>query len=121
MTVEVGAKTQQSMELIDHRCFDYAKVFGPQAARESGTVPPDWKIDARVEKADESGALKLVATLRGADLPARCAVRVEKGPLKGAVFGVERAGESARSTCAIALPAPFRMKPGALAVRVLSP
>lgn len=121
MVVEANGEVRQTMELLEHRSFDYAKVFGPQAARAGGEIPADWRVEAKVERADETGALRLVAVLHGKKRPDSCPVRIERGPLKGAIFRVARAKPDAAPACSIPLPGPFRMKTGALTVRILSP
>jgi len=118
MEVESGGRVVQTMELVEHRAFDYAKVFGPQP---SGLRPVEG-LSAKAEIREvEGGGLAVAATVTGQKLPAEGSIRVTTGPLKGAVLTLERAEGGARLSCEKPLPEGFRMQVGNLPVEAVAP
>jgi hypothetical protein len=115
MEVEVGGKVLQTMELVDHRSFDYGAVFGPQAP--GPALPEGAKLDASVSAKDESGALRVTARVAAETLPDSARLMVTAGPLQGAVLDLAPSADGKTLVCDKELPGVFRMATGNLAVK----
>ncbi|MHC4451291.1 MAG: hypothetical protein ACYS0E_14325 [Planctomycetota bacterium] len=119
VSIKKGEEVVQTMEMVEHRCFDYEKVLGPQAVGKEPFDATGWSASAQLEAAGETGQVKIVASLTGAKPPLACKLRVTKGPLKGAVLNLGRDKESQRMVCDKILPAGFRTGTGRLEVEVV--
>ena len=81
----------ETMELVEHTFFDYAKVFGPQvkgkAADRTG-----WTLSAELVVDEKTGRMTLVASGVPADSGRlKCRARIASGPLRGATLRLSRA------------------------------
>jgi len=114
MEVEVGGQVLQTMELLEHRSFDYAKVLGEQAP--GPALPAEAKLHAAVKRRGEGDDLEIVARVTGTDLPKSARLKIASGPLKGAVLDLQPTEDGSGLACARPLPSGFRMATGELDV-----